>query len=62
MDFEAWKAQLASELGRTFDMDGADYIKETGEECWREMFEDGMSPADAASEEAWSWSEDADLG
>ncbi len=54
MDFENWKTELTAELGRVFATDGADYIRQTGEDCWREMFEDGLSPADAAREEAWS--------
>lgn len=56
MTFEQWKAQLAIELSKTFDweggkVDGEQYIKDTGDDCWREAFEDGLSPADAASEE-----------
>lgn len=54
MIFEQWKLHLAVELGRVFDMDGAKYIEQTGDDCWREMFDDGLSPADAASEEAYS--------
>jgi hypothetical protein len=30
---------------------GADYIRQTGEDCWREMYDDGMSPSEAADEE-----------
>lgn len=56
MTFEEWKAQLAVELSKTFDweggkVDGEQYIKDTGDDCWREAFDDGLSPADAASEE-----------
>lgn len=54
MNFDQWKFELAAELGRTFDMDGATYIKQTGEECWREMFDDGLSPIGAAGEEAYA--------
>lgn len=54
MSWEQWKAQLAIQLGRVFDTDGSDYIRQTGEECWREMFEDGLTPAEAASEEAYA--------
>lgn len=49
-----WRRELAAELGRTFDIDGLDYIRQTGNECWREMFNDGLSPAEAASEEAFA--------
>ena len=57
MTFEQWKDQLAIELSKTFDLDGGkvdgeQYIKDTGDDCWREMFEDGLTPADAATEEA----------
>jgi hypothetical protein len=57
MTFEEWKAQLAIELGKTFDIEGRpvvgkQYIEDTGDECWREMFDDGLTPAEAASEEA----------
>ncbi len=57
MTFEQWKDQLAIELSKTFDLeggkvDGEQYIKDTGDDCWREMFEDGLTPADAATEEA----------
>jgi hypothetical protein len=57
MTFEEWKAQLAVELSKTFDLEGGkvngeQYIRDTGDDCWREMFDDGLSPADAASEEA----------
>jgi hypothetical protein len=51
MEFDRWMVELAAKLGEAFDMDGAEYIRQTGEECWREMFDDGLSPADAVSEE-----------
>jgi hypothetical protein len=54
MDWSRWLEQLAAELGKTFAMDGKEYIRQTGEECWREMFNDGLTPADAASEEAYA--------
>jgi hypothetical protein len=55
MNFEQWKRELANELEIQLAMlpgDGAAYIKATGDECWREMFDDGLSPADAAEQEA----------
>lgn len=51
MDWDEWLKQLAVELGKDFGCDGADYIRQTGEECWREMFDDGLSPSEAADEE-----------
>jgi hypothetical protein len=44
MNFDQWKVQLAKELGRIFDMDGLEYIKQTGEECWLEMFNEAFRP------------------
>ena len=58
MTFEEWKAKLAVELSKTFDLEGGvvsgeQYIKDTNDdEYWREMFDDGLTPSDAASEEA----------
>lgn len=54
MDFETWKLHLAVELGRLFDMDGAGYIDRTGDDCWREAFNDGLSPREAAEEEHYA--------
>lgn len=54
MNFEEWKKELAAALGKTFGMDGEEYIRQTGDDCWREMFDDGLSPTDAASEEAYA--------
>lgn len=51
MDFDAWMKDLTARLGETFGMDGAEYVRQTGVECWREMYDDGMSPEDAVSEE-----------
>lgn len=28
-----------------------DYVAQTGEECWKEMYDDGLSPAEAWQEE-----------
>lgn len=52
MNFEEWKIELEAELSRVFAMDGAEYVRQTGEECWREMFNEGLSPKEAVSEEA----------
>lgn len=51
MTFEEWKVELAAKLGVAFSMDGTEYIRQTGEACWREMFDDGLSPDEAVSEE-----------
>ena len=56
MDWDQWKQELAVALGK-YGVDGEDYIRQTGDECWREMFDDGLTPTDAASEEAWAASQ-----
>ena len=33
---------------------GQSYTAQTGVECWREGFDDGMTPAEAWSEEMWA--------
>lgn len=55
MSFDQWKRELALELETALGMSpgsGETYIQMTGEECWLVMFKDGLSPADAAYEEA----------
>jgi len=54
MSFAQWLQEVARELGQRFgDLnEGIDYIRNTGAEPWREMYEDGMSPDSAAEEEA----------
>lgn len=59
MQWEQWLEQLKRDLGRAFNMDGAVYVRQTGEECWREMFNDGLSPSEAVSEEVYAASFDA---
>ena len=42
--------------------EGTVYVKQTSDDCWREMFEmfdDGLSPEDAASEEAYRRSDNS---
>lgn len=51
MNFDAWMKELAVCLGKAFDMDGDEYIRQTGADCWRGMYDDGMSPAEAADVE-----------
>ena len=55
MTFEEWLTALAPELAASQSMtldEAQAYIKDTGPECWRDMFEDELSPRDAADEEA----------
>lgn len=51
IEFDAWMKDLANNLGKAFGMDGAEYIRQTGTDCWREMHDDGMSPEESAAEE-----------
>jgi len=54
MTFEEWKRDLAGELAAMFGWhgyEGVDYIIKTGDVCWREMFDDGLTPKEAAIEE-----------
>ena len=57
MTFEQWLAVLAHEFGRVYGMNLATaerYIRNTEPESWRDAFEAGVSPADAADEEVRS--------
>lgn len=57
MTFEAWKESLATELSKAFKMttdESVKYIRATGDNCWREAFDDGLTPKEAAAEEAWA--------
>ena len=54
MDFGEWKEAVAVELLKLFGMpieDARRYITDS-EQCWREMFADGLTPSEAAEEEA----------
>jgi len=55
MAFWFWKIRLYGELARVFGMswfEGRDYVRQTGSDCWREMFDTGLTPSEAAYEEA----------
>lgn len=54
MTFDDWKQQLVDELYRVFQVDGEAYIRNTGEGCWREAYDDGLTPREAAEEEAYA--------
>jgi len=42
LDFETWLEELAIALGELLQCDGAEYIRQTGKECWRDAYEDGL--------------------
>lgn len=48
-DFNAWCDQVDA-YGRERGCD-FDYTHHTGRECWRDAFEDGVTPRDALDEE-----------
>jgi hypothetical protein len=51
-DFEAWLAAvdvLANAAGGT-----GSYTQQTGIECWRDSYEDDLTPEDAWWEEVWA--------
>jgi hypothetical protein len=53
MKFEDWLAAvdaLADENGGSFPS----YTQMTGVECWREAYDDGLTPDEAWSEEMWA--------
>lgn len=57
MTFEQWKVALAIEIEKIFEMhpfEGTKYIDGCGDECWREMFDEGLTPVQAAEEEAYN--------
>jgi hypothetical protein len=50
VDFEDWIVALDQEfqkIGWGYER----YMQQTGSECWREMFDDGLTPSEAVSEE-----------
>lgn len=49
MTFDEWLTALAVEFERIGW--GISYVERTGAECWREMYDDGLTPVDAVSEE-----------
>ena len=55
LTFENWKGRLIMELTGAMKMtivEARDYVRATGDECWREDYDDGMTPREAADEEA----------
>jgi len=53
MTWNAWKFALARALAHAFDVstDQSQQWVEDGEDSYREMFDDGLSPDDACAEE-----------
>lgn len=55
MTFEEWLKQIdALALKRGAVDEGKSYTDMTGHECWREMYDDEMTPEDAWGEEEWA--------
>ena len=53
MKFEEWLAAIdaLSDAEGARSEDGRSYTEMTGRDCWRDAFDDGLSPQDAWSEE-----------
>ena len=61
--FPQWLDQLADAFASLADMskdEAANMIDGCGQECWREMYDEGYSPRDAAREEMSNWDGDGD--
>lgn len=55
MTFTTWKAKLARELCDVFNMttdEAARYVDNIGDERWFSLYEENITPADAAAQEA----------
>ena len=51
-DFEAWLIELDAEYEfRNGDQTGRPLVEQTGEECWRDYYDDGYTPAAALIED-----------
>ena len=51
MDFDTWLNELNAEAARR-DYAGANqFWQGTGADCWRDSFDDGMTPAEALAED-----------
>jgi hypothetical protein len=61
IDFAAWIAELKREFAANSDMDmdeAAQYVDGgifDGESCWREMYDEDLSPRDAVAEDMNCW-------
>ena len=53
MDFETWIAKI-DELAAKDNAHPGSYVAQTGTECWRAMYDDGMTPEEAWSEEVYA--------
>lgn len=54
MTYEQWKEEVAAAFGKLQGSDidyGREFIRQSGDDCWRQKFEDGEEPADAARDE-----------
>lgn len=63
LTYEDWRRDLLIEMAKVIgsepgtDTDPMDealrYIEATGEDCWREMYDDGMTPREAVDEDGF---------
>ena len=55
MPYEQWLDQLTHELARVLGMseeEAATMIEDCGDDSWRDAYDDGLTPREAADEEA----------
>lgn len=52
MTWEEWRTALSEEFKRRWGFTLDEYSGPDNDDCWKEMFEDGLTPREAADEEA----------
>jgi hypothetical protein len=58
LEYEPWKVALVQQFSKQAQMsddEAWEMILNTGDECWREMWADGLSPFEAVYEEISNW-------
>lgn len=61
MDFTEWLAELKREYAKQSDMTAEEadaYVEGCGLECWRESYDDEMTPAECCEMEMSYWEND----
>ena len=58
LTFEDWLVRLAAAFAIKAPLEGAGYVNDCGVESWRDYYEDGFSPEDAADEDMSYWDDD----
>lgn len=50
MTFEKWLEELNT-IARAYGFKGAPIVEQTGAECWRECYDEGLTPREALMNE-----------